>query len=293
MQELTQRGITALKAGDRAAARKFLSQAVKESPEDATAWLWLSGAVDNDEHRIICLRQVLRIEPQNQAAVRGLEKLLMKTQPASPEKTSDSAEPIAPPLPEKSQLVNLESAAISAPVLETSSQPLQTTPPERKFEPFGRKNSAPGSGEMPSQRIFRIRPSLVPALACFWLFFIGAIILFSLLQGLSQISYFIAGGVAILLEVIVLFVLLRNFRAQYELTDQYLKVPFRGKKTIIPISDLLHIEERRTFWQKIRGTADILIDVVVGGELTHLRMRDISNFQKRLEQIKSMAINME
>jgi Tfp pilus assembly protein PilF len=47
VQELTQRGVSALKTGDRIEAYRLLSQAVKEQPDDAYAWLWLSGAVND------------------------------------------------------------------------------------------------------------------------------------------------------------------------------------------------------------------------------------------------------
>jgi Tfp pilus assembly protein PilF len=44
--DLTSRGIAALKAGDRLRARQLLAAAVTANPNDEQAWLWLSGAVD-------------------------------------------------------------------------------------------------------------------------------------------------------------------------------------------------------------------------------------------------------
>lgn len=84
MNDLTQRGIQALKSGDRATARKLLAGAVKQDPNDAAAWLWLTGALDTDEERAACLRQVLRIDPGNQTAARGLAQIVErgKAQPA-------------------------------------------------------------------------------------------------------------------------------------------------------------------------------------------------------------------
>jgi hypothetical protein len=76
MNELTQRGIEALRSGDRSAARLLLGAALKQDPNDATAWLWLTGALESEAERIQCLKQVLRIDPENAAASRGLALLL-------------------------------------------------------------------------------------------------------------------------------------------------------------------------------------------------------------------------
>ena len=75
MNKTTQQGITALKAGDKARARQLFETALEENPEDAQAWLWLSGAVNTDEDRIACLRHVLSLAPDHAAARRGLAKL--------------------------------------------------------------------------------------------------------------------------------------------------------------------------------------------------------------------------
>jgi hypothetical protein len=71
-------GIAALKAGQKAEARRLLAQVVQQDKNNETAWLWLSGAVDTDRERIHCLRETLRINPNNEHARRGLEKLESK-----------------------------------------------------------------------------------------------------------------------------------------------------------------------------------------------------------------------
>ncbi len=75
MNELTQQGITALKSGDRAGAHQLFTAALKQNPDDAVAWLWMTGVLNSDSERIQCLRQVLRIDPGNQAALRGLAQI--------------------------------------------------------------------------------------------------------------------------------------------------------------------------------------------------------------------------
>lgn len=148
MNELTQRGINALRAGDPATARSLLSAAVKQDPNDSTAWLWLSGAVEGDEERIQCLEQVLRLEPDNAAAARGLAKTLQKraiaaTAAAAPATPVATATPVAAPVAAPSalpvettaELVQLDStpaapaeAAVELPAAEaTAGQLVQPT----------------------------------------------------------------------------------------------------------------------------------------------------------------------
>ena len=71
-------GIAAVKAGRKAEARKLLTQVIEQDERNEMAWLWLSGAVDADEDRRICLENVLAINPNNEMAKRGLASLTAK-----------------------------------------------------------------------------------------------------------------------------------------------------------------------------------------------------------------------
>lgn len=75
IDNLLKQGIAALKAGRKAEACKLLMQVVKEDKHNEIAWLWLSGAVDTDRDRCICLEKVLAINPYNELAKRGLVSL--------------------------------------------------------------------------------------------------------------------------------------------------------------------------------------------------------------------------
>ena len=59
--DLVQAGIAALRSGRKVDARFLLGQALEEDPQSEEGWLWLSGAVDTDEERRFCLKQVLSI----------------------------------------------------------------------------------------------------------------------------------------------------------------------------------------------------------------------------------------
>ncbi len=302
MGELTEQGIAALKAGNREEAHRLLRQAVKDQPDDAQAWLWLSGAVTVNEQRIACLQQVLRISPENQAAARGLEKLLSRVQPREQEpleKTIEEPQP-EPPTPTVDQQLDEPSDQLGETRTpteaadhpeEVASTSMESTPEEhfvpRKIE---RTTSEEGSTQ---QRIFRTRPSMVPALACFWLFFFGAILLASLVGSASKNLLLAVVGAGVILEIVVLLVILLNFRSTYELTNRSLNMRIRAKKSHIALSDILHVEPRRTSFQKTRGTADLIIDAIVSGELVHLRLRDIPDFQRRIDQIREYAINAD
>ena len=64
--------IMAAKAGRKAEARRLLESVLNADERNEQAWLWLSGLVDDDEERIICLENVLIINPHNAAARQGL-----------------------------------------------------------------------------------------------------------------------------------------------------------------------------------------------------------------------------
>ena len=75
---ILEKGIAALKAGQKAEARRLLAQVVQQDKNDETAWLWLSGAVETDEQRAYCLKRVLAINPKNESAKKGLQSLTRK-----------------------------------------------------------------------------------------------------------------------------------------------------------------------------------------------------------------------
>ncbi len=66
---------------------------VEADPLNAQAWLWLSAAVESKEDRIVCLENVLTVDPHHEAARRGLIKL--GVEPPTP-----PPEPSAPPQPQ-------------------------------------------------------------------------------------------------------------------------------------------------------------------------------------------------
>lgn len=64
--------LSAIDAGDRARARDLLTRLLKINQENPQYWLWMSAVVDSSKERVYCLKEVLRRDPSNEAARRGL-----------------------------------------------------------------------------------------------------------------------------------------------------------------------------------------------------------------------------
>ena len=78
LEEMLARGIAAVKAGQRQEAQEWLVNLLQIDRYNEQAWLWLSGAAEDDQDRLDCLQEVLKINPTNQFALRGLAALRAK-----------------------------------------------------------------------------------------------------------------------------------------------------------------------------------------------------------------------
>ncbi|HWQ46487.1 MAG TPA: tetratricopeptide repeat protein, partial [Longilinea sp.] len=118
MTETLDKGIALAKAGEKAQALEYLKRAIQQEPRNPTAWLWLAGVLDDPQKQRQCLQQVLLIDPSNQAARRGLEKM-------------DAPQTTPPP------------AAVPTPAF---TDPFKSTS-ETKPSPFVMDQGAPTSGD--------------------------------------------------------------------------------------------------------------------------------------------------
>lgn len=75
MDDLLQQGITAYRAGKRDEARKIFVAFIKQNPESERGWGWMYDTSDDDKSRAYCLRQMLRINPNNKKARQLLKQL--------------------------------------------------------------------------------------------------------------------------------------------------------------------------------------------------------------------------
>ncbi|RRR68727.1 MAG: hypothetical protein EI684_17185 [Candidatus Viridilinea halotolerans] len=74
-QRLYQRGVAAARGGQRRVAAGLLTRSLRLNPDSEQAWLWLSGVLDEPAQQAFCLQAVLKLNPQNQHALRGIRVL--------------------------------------------------------------------------------------------------------------------------------------------------------------------------------------------------------------------------
>jgi predicted Zn-dependent protease len=100
-KQLLQQGIAASQGGRPDMARDLLRQAIQMDPGNETAWLWLSSVAQDTKERVFCLRQVLKINPQNEHALKGLQALGGGPSPEGPATPAVSHAPGVPELSEE------------------------------------------------------------------------------------------------------------------------------------------------------------------------------------------------
>lgn len=84
MDNLLQQGVQAYRAGRRDEARKVFITLVKQNQDDERAWGWMYNVCDNDKERIHCLKQMLRINPENEKANELINQLINHEPPKQP-----------------------------------------------------------------------------------------------------------------------------------------------------------------------------------------------------------------
>ena len=70
---LIEQGHAAAQRGNNEQARNYLQAAVDLEPNNATAWLWFAGVLEDLEDQKYALEQVLALDPDNIRAEQGLE----------------------------------------------------------------------------------------------------------------------------------------------------------------------------------------------------------------------------
>lgn len=67
--------IDMIESGRRQQALPLLRSLIQENSNDENAWLWMSVAVENIDQSVVCLDNVLRINPKNSVAAAALYNL--------------------------------------------------------------------------------------------------------------------------------------------------------------------------------------------------------------------------
>ena len=79
-KDLLQQAISAARAGRELTARDIFLEIVERDPQNETAWMWLTGLLDDPEDCIYACEQTLAINPHNQGVRDYLTKLLAEKQ---------------------------------------------------------------------------------------------------------------------------------------------------------------------------------------------------------------------
>jgi tetratricopeptide (TPR) repeat protein len=79
--DILSEAIDAISKGQRSRARDLLTRLLKSDQGNSTYWLWMSSVVESKKEKIYCLESVLRIDPKNATALKGI--VLLGGQPAS------------------------------------------------------------------------------------------------------------------------------------------------------------------------------------------------------------------
>ncbi len=152
MSTRLQQAITAIKSGDKETGKQLLIEELKANQSNENAWLWMTQAVNSNEERIKCLQNVLKINPNNEMAKRGLAAL-QQPRPTTPppiiEKADSDSKPSEP------------SPSPTIPNLEEESQPdlkpLTISPELASPSPF-----LPPPPSKTSSKKKRVSPTLPP-----------------------------------------------------------------------------------------------------------------------------------
>ncbi|MBN1285799.1 MAG: PD40 domain-containing protein [Anaerolineae bacterium] len=75
IQSLLRTGIEAVRAGNKAKARRIFERVLEIDDSNEMAWMWMASVVQTPDERRVCLENVLDINPNNERAVKALARL--------------------------------------------------------------------------------------------------------------------------------------------------------------------------------------------------------------------------
>lgn len=75
-----QQAVRLIKSGQKQEGKEILLQILNEDEANDMAWVWLTATVDNDKMRLECLEEALKINPDNETAKKGYQKISHRLQ---------------------------------------------------------------------------------------------------------------------------------------------------------------------------------------------------------------------
>ncbi len=117
-QELFRQGVIAIRdQKDLARGRELLIQSLKLDPRNDMAWLWLTHTTSDPVKRLELVERALRVNPNNEAALKLKARLQSAGQPPEP------VSPPPAPAPDASSTALVETEQSASPVIEEPTAP--------------------------------------------------------------------------------------------------------------------------------------------------------------------------
>jgi membrane protein YdbS with pleckstrin-like domain len=283
MNELTQKGIGAIKAGDKSTGRLLLRSALQQNDRDVQAWLWLSAVVETNQEKIECLQQVLRLDPDNQAAAKGIAQLIARGA-ASIQSSQVHLNP-------STEIPHVVSAI-----------------PQKQPETYAvpaKDRSVPARDK--DQEVFSVKPSLTPTLirsGCVLIFiapilFVFFGLLIDILVGFGESeSSTLVYCLSIFLIFILLYPIIRRIAAllftSYTLTHRHLVVEsgiLSKQHKTIPIQKIQDVAYSQTILERSFGIGDVIVESA--GEWGSVHLMDLADCKSRTKQILAIIQSKE
>lgn len=251
MTTLTQQGIEAMRRGDKAAARQLLQQAIQQNPQDINAWLWLSGAVSTEQERLKCLQQVIKIDPENAVAAKGIAQLISRGA------VTVEMAPAKNPVPQSDPVGSFQASQTPSPsLIRQRSAPMVEPPAEP--QPVARQQRRASE-----KVIFKVSPSPLPVLIRGGLLLILLALLAMLFRRDVLMLLVIVVPLAIFIISLVTVRLIQRSFAVYTLTSSQLIVQkgvLNKQKKTIPVHKIQDVSYRQPILDRIFGLGDVVVE---------------------------------
>lgn len=271
----TQQGIEAMRRGDKATARQLLQQAVQQNPQDVNAWLWLSGAISTDQERLECLQQVIRIDPENAVAAKGIAQLISR---------GAAVVKMAPAKTEVEQTISTRThIAVEEPDPQPFTSPSEPLPKQHSDEPRPtRKPQRRASDEV----LFKVSPSPIPVIIRGGFLLILLALAAMLFREVPVMQIFMVVPMVIFTIGLVIIRLIQRSFAIYTLTRSQLIVQkgvLNKQKKTIPVHKIQDVSYRQPILDRIFGLGDVIVESA--GERGEVRLVSLHNCVEMSEKI--------
>lgn len=143
-----QQAIQAIKAGDKITGRQILADILQADLNNELAWLWMSSVADSDNERRKYLEQVLKINPENKTAQKGLAALDQKLAAKTPPSSAPAAETLTKP--GRSLGARLAARSKDKEAQTVPSKPVAAAPPTQAQAPIAPGPVASTQPDQPS-----------------------------------------------------------------------------------------------------------------------------------------------